>query len=62
MSENTEPEVWLRGPVAGIPALLQPAAHALLQAQEEIHTMLLSFPEKLLWIKPAYRSCNTHRF
>ena len=34
--ENQKYEVWLRGPIAGIPALLQPAAHALLQTSEEI--------------------------
>jgi len=27
------PEVWLRGPVEGVPAALQPVAHALLQAR-----------------------------
>jgi uncharacterized damage-inducible protein DinB len=30
------PEVWLRGPVAGIDAWLQPAAHALIQAGEDL--------------------------
>ena len=47
------PEVWMRGPVAGIPPLLQPVAHALLQAQEEIHTLLTDFPDSLLWQQPA---------
>jgi uncharacterized damage-inducible protein DinB len=47
------PEVWMRGPVADVPALLQPVAHALLQAQEEIHTLLLVFPDELLWQQPA---------
>ncbi len=47
------PEVWLRGPVEHIPALLQPVAHALLQAQEELHDLLTDFPEDKLWIKPA---------
>lgn len=49
----TKPEVWQRGPVEGVPALLQPAAHALLQAKEEVHTIMENFPEKLLWEKPA---------
>ena len=48
-----KPEVWLRGPLEGIPALLQPVAHALLQAQEEIHDMLHDFPDVLLWEQPA---------
>ena len=46
-------EVWLRGPVAGIPATLQPVAHALLQAREEVNTLMEGFPEALLWEKPA---------
>lgn len=52
---NTEnkPEVWLRGLLPGIPALLQPVAHALLQAQEEINALMADFPEALLWEKPA---------
>ena len=46
-------EVWQRGPLENIPALLQPVAHALLQALEELHDMMNTFPEKLLWEKPA---------
>lgn len=53
MSQTQLPEVWLRGPVEGVPALLQPIAHALLQAREEIHALLQDFPETLLWEKPA---------
>ena len=47
------PEVWLRGPVAGVPALLQPVAHALLQAREEVGHALESFPDSLLWTRPG---------
>ncbi|MES1223107.1 MAG: DinB family protein [Bacteroidota bacterium] len=46
-------EVWLRGPVDGVPALLQPAAHAILQAREEINAFMKNFPDALLWEKPA---------
>lgn len=53
MAPNKLPEVWLRGPLEGMPALLQPVAHALLQAQEEIHEMLRDFPDTLLWEQPA---------
>ena len=50
----TKPEeVWLRGPVTGVPARLQPVAHALLQAQEEILDYTQGFPEDLLWERPA---------
>lgn len=48
-----EVEYWLRGPVAGIPALLQPVAHALLQAKDEINIALQGFPTELLWNKSA---------
>jgi len=46
-------EYWLRGPVEGIPALLQPVAHALLQAREEINLAVAGFPQERLWEKPA---------
>jgi uncharacterized damage-inducible protein DinB len=47
-----QPEVWLRGPLDGIPAELQPVAHAVKQAQEEIHAVMTDFPADLLWEKP----------
>lgn len=47
------PEVWLRGPLPQIPVLLQPVAHALLQAREELQVLLQNFPAQLLWQKPA---------
>jgi hypothetical protein len=49
---NTQ-EVWLRGPLPDVPPLLQPVAHALLQAREEVVKLLHGFPETLLWEKPA---------
>lgn len=53
MAETKLPEVWQRGPLPGIPALLQPVAHALLQAKEEIHEMMKDFPDIKLWERPA---------
>ena len=53
MADKRKPEVWLRGPLDGIPPLLQPVAHALLQAREEINELMIDFPEKLLWVKVA---------
>ncbi len=50
MSE--ELEFWMKGPVAGVPALLQPVAHALLQLQREVHADLAAFREEHLWICP----------
>ena len=46
-------EVWLRGQLPNITPLLQPVAHALLQAQEEVNAMIANFPDELLWEKPA---------
>jgi uncharacterized damage-inducible protein DinB len=53
MSMTTQPEVWLRGALPGISPYLQPVAHALLQAKEEINERLQNFPEALLWEKPG---------
>jgi len=47
------PEVWLRGPLPDVPALLQPVAHALMQAREEVEAMTLDLPDDLLWTRPA---------
>lgn len=48
-----QPEIWLRGPLPNLPALLQPAAHALLQACLDAETALTDFPGTLLWERPA---------
>jgi hypothetical protein len=50
---NNKPEVWLRGPLDDMPGLLQPVAHALLQAREEVDALMKGLPEELLWQKPA---------
>jgi hypothetical protein len=46
-------EVWQRGPLENVPLLLQPVAHALLQAREEVSGMMNDFPGTLLWERPA---------
>jgi uncharacterized damage-inducible protein DinB len=48
-----EPEVWLRGPVAGIAPELQPVAHALLQAREDVRELLNDVPPERLWRVPG---------
>ena len=53
MATQKLPEVWLRGPIENIPSLLQPVAHALLQAREEVNELMKDFPDELLWVKPA---------
>ena len=51
--ENIAPEYWQCGPIEGVPPLLQPAAHALLQANAEIQNIMQDFPEEKLWQQPA---------
>ena len=53
MSASTPLEVWLRGPVPGVPSMLQPVAHALLQAREELAAALTDFPPALLNERPG---------
>lgn len=53
MQAEKKPEVWQRGPVEGVPALLQPVAHAILQAEEEITEAITGMPVELLWQQPA---------
>ena len=45
-------EVWMRGPISGLIPLLQPVAHAILQAREEVNLMMIDFPNELIWERP----------
>jgi len=47
------PDVWLRGPVDGVPPLLVPAAHAFLHAAEDVLRVAAELPEEHLWLKPG---------
>lgn len=52
--QKTQPrEWWQRGPVDGVPPLLQPVAHALLQAKDEVSDLMQNVPDHILWEKPA---------
>lgn len=42
----TQPEIWLRGPLPDVPPLLQPIAHALLQARDEVEDVMRDFPDE----------------
>jgi len=53
METIKQPEYWMRGPVENIPSFLQPVAHALLQARDEVNEIMENFPPDLLWQKPA---------
>lgn len=50
---NSLPEVWMRGPIDGISPLLQPVAHALLQASEDVQSIMKDFDNNFLWERPA---------
>ena len=49
----SQPEPWLRGPIAGIPPLLQPAAHAFTMALEDSEAAVKELTTDELWLKPA---------
>jgi uncharacterized damage-inducible protein DinB len=49
----SEPEVWLRGPIPGVPPLLMPAAHALAGAREDLHRAVEGLSGDHLWARPA---------
>ncbi|MGH7560412.1 MAG: DinB family protein [Gemmatimonadales bacterium] len=47
------PEPWLRGPLPGIPPPLQPAAHALTMAQEDVEAAVAGLSADQLWLEPG---------
>ena len=49
----SEPEVWLRGPIAGVPPHVQPVAHSLLQCREEIADVLADMTPERIWAPPS---------
>ena len=46
---NPAPEAWLRGPVPGIPPLLQPVAHSLVHCREEIVAKVTTLAPDQIW-------------
>jgi uncharacterized damage-inducible protein DinB len=46
-------EPWLRGPVPGIPLLLQPAAHAFIMSIEDCEAAVRDLPGELVWVEHA---------
>jgi uncharacterized damage-inducible protein DinB len=49
----TQPEYWLRGPVLDVAPLLQPVAHALLQAGEDLQAHLAGLEPEQVWARPG---------
>lgn len=52
LMSNSQP-VWLRGPVPGIQATLQPVAHALIQVAEETPEVLQPLSVEQIWARPG---------
>jgi hypothetical protein len=48
-----ETEWWQRGPIAGVPAALQPVAHILLQVQESVHELVDGLSEEHWNARPS---------
>jgi hypothetical protein len=46
-------EVWLRGPLDGIDPFLMPAAHALVQAREDLPAAVEGITGERLWQRPG---------
>jgi uncharacterized damage-inducible protein DinB len=46
-------EPWLRGPIAGMPSIVMPAAHALMQASEDIPAAVAGLTSDQLWAMPG---------
>jgi uncharacterized damage-inducible protein DinB len=46
-------EAWLSGPVSGVDGYLQPAAHALLQAREDLPRLVEGLSADQLWARPG---------
>jgi uncharacterized damage-inducible protein DinB len=46
-------EAWLRGPVPGVPALLQPVAHMLLHTQDDAREALEGLTPDQVWARPG---------
>ncbi|MGH7444726.1 MAG: DinB family protein, partial [Longimicrobiales bacterium] len=50
VTTTSEVEAWLGGPVAGVSAALQPAAHAFVQARRDLERVVLLVEPHELWV------------
>jgi hypothetical protein len=55
-----QPEAWLAGPVPGIAPALQPAAHALVQARDDVATLAPTVSVGMLWRRTGAASAGFH--
>jgi hypothetical protein len=44
--------VWLHGPIDGVPSLLQPVAHALVEAAQDVRMLLATLTVEETWMRP----------
>jgi uncharacterized damage-inducible protein DinB len=49
----SQPEAWLRGPLEGVDPVFMPAAHALVQASEDLERAASELTVAELWVKPG---------
>jgi uncharacterized damage-inducible protein DinB len=57
---SDQPEVWLRGPIPEIPAVLQSVAHALIQAREDVTAVGPAVAASTLWRRAGAASPGFH--
>jgi uncharacterized damage-inducible protein DinB len=48
-----DPDVWLRGPVPGVPLEIMPVVHSLLQIREELEPVVVGLSREQLWTRPG---------
>jgi hypothetical protein len=53
MTQTTQPEAWLRGPVPGVDPALMPAAHAFLQTVEDVEQAVGGLSHEQIWLRPG---------
>lgn len=46
-------EAWLSGPIDGVPPLLMPAAHALVQAANDADAAIAALTTEQIWLRPG---------
>src|SRR5690606_36400072 len=53
LATMTPMEAWLRGPVEGVPPLLQPVAHMILHAVDDVGVALEGLSPEQIWASPG---------
>jgi hypothetical protein len=47
------PDAWLKGPIEGVPAPLQPVAHAFENLRIEVAAVLAAATDETVWLRPG---------